>query len=523
MLRRSIARLLPPIRVTPSGTLARSESSGDALVRVSRLGLGLLLSIVVAAAFALAGCADRSDGGKTAATPKPAETDAAARSREPGKPTGERRVALVIGNARYPVIALNNPENDARVVGRTLRGLGFEVTEHVNLPVKKFRQVLREYVRVLQNEDSVAVFFYAGHGVQIDGRNYLLPIDINLRDEEEIKDEAVDIEELFMSKLERARARGLIVILDACRDNPFRGKTRNIRSAGGLAEMGARGALIAYSAAPGATAEDGPEGSNSVFTRHLVHEMLEPAVEVETMFKSVRVKVLRDTEMRQMPWVNSSLTVDFQFNPQQVPSSAESERQAELRRLQELLDRREQQQRELEAKLQAIEHRLGERVIDTSAVSPIGTANPIARPLPAEGAKPSMPEGDAVAIAPVVAPSKSPPASAAAGGGDVSPATQGDVRKTEPVDVMALPKGSSPKATPGPMPGGPVGGVRTKNGEAREPVAVAEPRKALAAVPRSEKAGGTKRTDSERCVSLQIRAQLGEPVSTDDLQRECKK
>jgi uncharacterized caspase-like protein len=272
------------------------------------------------------------------------------------KSAGVRRIAMVIGNARYPGIPLNNPENDARVVGETLRGLGFEVTEHVNLPVRKFRQVLRDYVRTLQNTDVVGLLYYAGHGVQIDGRNYLLPVDINLRDQEEIKDEAVDIDDLFVSKLERAKMRGLIVILDACRDNPFGGKTRNIQAAGGLAEMGARGALIAYSAAPGAAAEDGPEGGNSIFTRHLVREMVEQGVEVETMFKSVRVKVLRDTNKRQMPWVNSSLTVDFQFNPQLADARREELRQQELARLQELLQRRDQQRRELEAQLKAMQH-----------------------------------------------------------------------------------------------------------------------------------------------------------------------
>ena len=195
----------------------------------------------------LAATADAlAQGKRTAAQdPAPAPTKTVAT---------EKRIAVVIGNARYPAIPLNNPENDARVVAATLRKLGFEVTEHVNLPVRKFRQVLRDYVRALQDTDGVGLLYYAGHGVQIDGRNYLLPVDINLRDEEEIKDEAVDIDDLFMSKLSRAKTRGLIIILDACRDNPFRGKTRNIQAAGGLAEMGARGALIAYSAAPGATA-----------------------------------------------------------------------------------------------------------------------------------------------------------------------------------------------------------------------------------------------------------------------------
>jgi uncharacterized caspase-like protein len=264
-----------------------------------------------------------------------------------------RKIALVVGNARYASLPLNNPENDARVVASALRQLGFTVTEHVNLSVKDFRRVLREYARRLQNDDGIGVFYYAGHGVQIDGRNYLLPVDINLRDEEEVKDEAVDVDELFISRLENARAQVRIVILDACRDNPFTTrKTRNIRAVGGLAEMAARGALIAYSSAPGATAEDGPPGTNSVYTRHLVKEMLAEGVEVEQMFKSVRVKVLQDTKGRQVPWVNTSMTRDFSFNPRRGPATGDAARREEIARLQERLDQREAEQKKLEEDLQ---------------------------------------------------------------------------------------------------------------------------------------------------------------------------
>lgn len=263
----------------------------------------------------------------------------------------EKRMALVVGNARYNSIPLNNPENDARLIAGTLRGLGFDVAEHVNLGVREFRRVLREFARRLQEEDGVAVLFYAGHGVQIDGRNYLLPVDINLRDEEEVKDESIDIEDLFLSRLDRARAQVRIVILDACRDNPFRGKTRNIRSTGGLAEMAARGTLIAYSSAPGATAEDGPPGSNSIYTRHLARDMLEEGLEVEQMLKSVRVKVLRDTNQRQVPWVNTSLTVNFSFNPQRGPSVEDIAKQEQSRRLAEI----ERERQRLEEQVRRLE------------------------------------------------------------------------------------------------------------------------------------------------------------------------
>ena len=244
----------------------------------------------------------------------------------------DKRIALVIGNARYPKVPLDNPENDARLIAANLRKLGFEVNEQINVNVLQFRRALREFARRVQEDDAIAVLYYAGHGVQIDGRNFLLPVDINLRDQEEVKDESVDIEELFLSRIEKARSHPRIVILDACRDNPFAGKTRNIRSAGGLAEMGARGTLIAFASAPGAPAEDGPSGRNSVYTKHLAEEMMVPGLEVEQMFKNVRVKVLRDTRERQLPWVNTSLTSNFSFNPQRGATPARPRRRRRARR-----------------------------------------------------------------------------------------------------------------------------------------------------------------------------------------------
>ncbi len=234
---------------------------------------------------------------------------------QPGSAATEKRIALVIGNSRYPKFPLSNPENDARLIAGKLRTLGFEVGEHYNLNVLQFRRALRDFARKVQQDDATAVLYYAGHGVQIDGRNYLLPVDINLRDQEEVKDESVDIDELFLSRIDKVGSFPRIVILDACRNNPFAGKTRNIRSAGGLAEMGARGTLIAFASAPGAPAEDGPDGGNSIYTKSLAEELTVPGIEVEQMFKNVRVKVLRDTQGRQLPWVNTSLTSDFSFSP----------------------------------------------------------------------------------------------------------------------------------------------------------------------------------------------------------------
>ena len=237
---------------------------------------------------------------------------------QPATGNATRRVALVIGNAQYPQAPLANPENDARLVGGTLKALGFELDLQLNLKARDFKRVLRDFGRRMDDDDSASVFFYAGHGMQIDRRNYLLPVDLNLRDEGEIKDEAIDVEDALLARIDRVRPRARIFIIDACRDNPFNsgsGATRSVRVGRGLAEMAAPGALIAFSAAPGRTAEDGPPGGNSIYSRHLAQEMRSEGVEVEEMLKNVRVKVLRDTQERQIPWVNTSMVVNFAFNP----------------------------------------------------------------------------------------------------------------------------------------------------------------------------------------------------------------
>lgn len=227
----------------------------------------------------------------------------------------QRRVALVIGNARYTEFPLNNPEHDARLVAQTLRALDFEVAEHLNLKARDFKRVLREFARQMDDDQVASVFYYAGHGVQIEGRNFLLPVDITLRDEAEVKDEAIDLQDALLAHVDRVRPRARIFIIDACRNDPFAARGRASRKANGLAEMAAPGALIAFSASPGRVAEDGPVGGNSIYTRHLAAELRTAGVEVEEMMKAVRIKVLRDTEQRQIPWVNTSMVVNFTFNP----------------------------------------------------------------------------------------------------------------------------------------------------------------------------------------------------------------
>ncbi len=239
----------------------------------------------------------------------------------------QRRVALVIGNGRYPEIPLNNPEHDARLVAQTLRSLDFEVGEHLNLTARDFKRVLREFARQMDDDQVASVFYYAGHGVQIGGRNYLLPVDIALRDQAEVRDEAIDMQDALLAHVDRVRPRARIFIIDACRNNPFAARGRAPRDANGLAEMAAPGALIAFSAAPGGVAEDGPVGGNSIYTRHLVTELRTAGIEVEEMMKAVRIKVLRDTAQRQIPWVNTSMVVNFMFNPGAAPQAGRAETQ----------------------------------------------------------------------------------------------------------------------------------------------------------------------------------------------------
>jgi type VI secretion system VasD/TssJ family lipoprotein len=229
-----------------------------------------------------------------------------------------------------PSSPLNNPEHDARLVAQTLRSLGFEVGEHVNLKARDFKRVLREFAQHMTDDQVASVFYYAGHGVQIGGRNYLLPVDIALRDEAEVRDEAVDLQEALLAHVDRVRPRARIFIIDACRNDPFAARAGSSRKSNGLAEMAAPGALIAFSAAPGRAAEDGPVGGNSIYTRHLAAELRTAGIEVEEMMKAVRIKVLRDTAQRQIPWVNTSMVVNFMFNPGPAPALAAQKRNLQL-------------------------------------------------------------------------------------------------------------------------------------------------------------------------------------------------
>lgn len=238
-------------------------------------------------------------------------------------PQGEgRRIALVIGNGGYADSPLANPANDAELVSETLTSVGFEVRLVRDGDQRAMKRAIQDFGASLESAgpDAVGLFFYAGHGVQMAGRNYLIPVNADIRRDADVDIEAVSAD-WVIEQMRFARNRLNFVILDACRNNPF---TRSFRSADrGLAKMDApAGVLIAYSTAPGDVAADGT-GRNSPYTAALAQSMRSSDQPAELMFKQVRDAVRRDTGERQTPWESSSLTGDnFYFGSRGVVVAA---------------------------------------------------------------------------------------------------------------------------------------------------------------------------------------------------------
>jgi formylglycine-generating enzyme required for sulfatase activity len=224
----------------------------------------------------------------------------------------ETRIALVIGNSDYSSGSLPNPANDAKLIGDALTSLGFDVIARRNADQITMKRAIQEFGSRLEGAGpgAVGLFYYAGHGLQLSGRNYLIPTTARIDREGDVEIEAVSAD-WVIEQMRYARNRLNIVILDACRNNPF---TRSMRSVDhGLATMDApAGILIAYSTAPGAVAADGT-GRNSPYTEALTHAMREMHEPVEQVFKHVRVGVMTATSGKQVPWESSSLTGDFYF------------------------------------------------------------------------------------------------------------------------------------------------------------------------------------------------------------------
>lgn len=223
----------------------------------------------------------------------------------------ERRVALIIGNSRYENAPLRNPVNDANLVAGTLRQIGFDVIARTDVNLREMQLAVREFSRKIQN-GAVGLFYYAGHGMQTGGRNFLIPIGAQIEVEGDLVLEGLDLNSV-LEQMGMAQNRLNIVILDACRNNPF---ARSFRSGSqGLAQVNApSGTFIAYATAPGQTASDG-QGQNGLYTQELMANVRTPGLPIEEVFKRVRVQVKAKSNGVQIPWDASSLEGSFFFAP----------------------------------------------------------------------------------------------------------------------------------------------------------------------------------------------------------------
>lgn len=235
---------------------------------------------------------------------------------EPAAPTAlqgsEQRVALVIGNSNYrnaPQLA--NPDNDAQSMAQFLNSAGFEVISATDLGQNDMLRVVQDFSAKVsaRGPNTVAMVYYAGHGVQLAGENYLVPVDAKVSSQTELVNDSVRLVDV-MSTLETIPSRMRIVILDACRNNPF----PSVNDAGrGLAIVDApNGSIVGYSTAPGAEALDG-NGGHSPYTQAFLNVAREPNIPIEQLFKRVRLAVNQTTGGAQTPWESSSLTSDFTF------------------------------------------------------------------------------------------------------------------------------------------------------------------------------------------------------------------
>jgi hypothetical protein len=246
----------------------------------------------------------------------------------------ENRLALVIGQSAYRTVsALPNPANDARAMSKLLGDAGFEVTTTADLSQKEMNEKVGDFAARIaaRGPDTVALVFYAGHGLQIDGENYLIPVDVDPRREADIPLQAVRLNDV-LNTLNSVPSRMRILLLDACRNNPF--PAISPTAGHGLAlvdtRSGAPGTFMSFSTSPGAEAEDG-NGADSPYTMALLAVAREPGLPIEEAFKRVRVSVNQATEGRQTPWDSSSLTENFTFMAGAASDGAASPRPAVVR------------------------------------------------------------------------------------------------------------------------------------------------------------------------------------------------
>ena len=236
----------------------------------------------------------------------------------------EPRVALVVGNARYASNPLRNPRRDAELMARTLASVGFEVISVLDGGAADMRNAVTLFGRRLQTADTVALFYYAGHGVQADGENYLIPVGADIKSMNEVALNALSLSDVLKS-MARSPARMNIVVLDACRDNPFATGSSG-SSNGGLAPVVApAGTIIGYATAPGEVARDS-DGENSPYSAALASAIPQAGLTLEDVFRNARRRVLEVTGGKQTPWEHSSLVGEFYFKPKMSEPESSSRR-----------------------------------------------------------------------------------------------------------------------------------------------------------------------------------------------------
>jgi uncharacterized caspase-like protein len=231
----------------------------------------------------------------------------------------ESRLALIIGNSSYKSAPLRNPVNDVRLMEQSLKDAGFTVLKAENASLRDMRRLVRDFGDKLKANGGVGLFYFAGHGVQVRGENYLVSVDSDIRAEDEVAEDSVNTS-LVLEKMQTAGNRMNIVILDACRNNPFAASSRS--AVNGLAAVNApSGTLVAYSTSPGSVAYDG-NGANSLYTQYLATALRQPGSRIEDVFKDVRAAVRKETGNKQTPWENTALEGQFYFKPALPAQSA---------------------------------------------------------------------------------------------------------------------------------------------------------------------------------------------------------
>ena len=223
------------------------------------------------------------------------------------------KMALVVGNGKYKdAPELKNAPNDARAMAESLKAVGFTVTALLDTSKDSLLGAIRDYVRAMEARKAVGLFYFAGHGVQLDWRNYMLPVDAVVDRVEDVAKQSVDVARL-MEGLSKAANPMNVIILDACREDPF-GKARKPAQKG-LSQMDApTNTILAYATSPGNVASDG-DGANGLYTENLLREIKVPEAKIEDVFKRVRLAVRRKTNGAQIPWESTSLEEDFWFLP----------------------------------------------------------------------------------------------------------------------------------------------------------------------------------------------------------------